>query len=71
VPAEIGLLILFDAMYVLPIVLLGVVVVVLGARARGCNVRALVRRWSPVLLLLLSVAVGVAVIVAGIQGLAG
>src|SRR5436190_3349462 len=57
VPAEIGLLVLFNAMYILPIVLIGVVVVVLGDRAEGVlvKVRGFITRWSPILLSLLSV----------------
>ena len=70
-PPEILLLLLFNVMYVLPIIVIAVVAVVLGERAEGplLKIRAFVTRWSPWLLVVLSVGVGVAALYAGIQGL--
>ena len=70
-PVEIALLVLFNVMYVAPIVLIAVVAVALGERAERplLRIRAFVTRWSPVLLVVLSVAVGVVALVAGVKGL--
>ena len=69
-PPEILLLLLFNVMYVLPIIVIAIVAVVLGERAEGplLKIRAFVTRWSPWLLVVLSVGVGVAALYAGIQG---
>jgi cytochrome c biogenesis protein CcdA len=71
VPSEIALLLLFNVMYVLPIVVIAVVAVVLGDRAEGplLKIRAFVTRWSPWVLVVLSVGFGVAALFAGIKGL--
>jgi cytochrome c biogenesis protein CcdA len=70
-PVEIALLVLFNVMYIAPIVLIAVVAVALGERAERplLRIRAFVTRWSPVLLVVLSVAVGVVALVAGVKGL--
>src|SRR4051794_5508258 len=66
-PVEIALLVLFNVMYIAPIVLIAVVAVALGERAERplLRIRAFVTRWSPVLLVVLSVAVGAVALVAG------
>jgi len=71
VPWEIALLVLFNLMYVAPIIVIAVVAVVLGDRAEAplLKLRAFVTRWSPILLVVLSVAVGVAALFSGIRGL--
>jgi cytochrome c biogenesis protein CcdA len=70
-PVEIALLVLFNVMYIAPIVLIAVVAVALGERAERplLRIRAFVTRWSPVLLVVLSVAVGVVALVSGVKGL--
>lgn len=71
-PAEIGALLLFNVVYILPIVAIAVVAAVLGNRAAPVleKVRTFVTRWSPVLLSLLSLVVGLALIFSGVKGLA-
>ena len=71
IPGEVTLLVLFNLMYVAPILLIAVVAVILGDRAEAplLKIRAFVTRWSPVLLVVLSVAVGIAALVSGIRGL--
>jgi cytochrome c biogenesis protein CcdA len=68
---EIALLVLFNLMYVAPILLIAAVAVGLGDRAEAplLRIRAFVTRWSPLLLALLSIAVGVAALYAGVKGL--
>jgi cytochrome c biogenesis protein CcdA len=68
---EIVLLVLFNVMYVLPIVVIIVIAAVLGERAAGAlkKVQDLVTRWSPILLAVLSAALGAVALVAGIGGL--
>lgn len=69
--SEIALLVVFNVMYVLPMVAIIVIAAVLGERAAGAltKVHDLVTRWSPVLLAVLSAGLGVAVLVIGIGGL--
>ena len=71
-PAEIGALLLFNVAYIVPIVVIAVAAAVLGDRAAAFleKVRVFVTRWSPMLLSLLSLVVGLALIFSGIDGLA-
>jgi cytochrome c biogenesis protein CcdA len=70
---EIGLLLLFNLMYVLPLIAIIAVAATLGDRAAEPlkKVQDFVTRWSPILLAGLSAGLGVAVLVAGISGLLG
>jgi cytochrome c biogenesis protein CcdA len=71
VPYEVALLVLFNVAYVAPIIVIAVVAAVLGERAEAplLKIRAFVTRWSPVVLAVLSLGVGIAALYAGIRGL--
>jgi cytochrome c biogenesis protein CcdA len=69
---EVALVVLFNLMYVVPLVVIAVAAALLGERAPSflTRVRAFVTRWSPVLLALLSVAAGGVLLFKGVTGLA-
>jgi cytochrome c biogenesis protein CcdA len=69
--SEIALLVLFNLMYVLPILVILGASAVLHERAQPfmARVREFVVRWSPILLSVLTLAVGIALTVAGLRGL--
>jgi cytochrome c biogenesis protein CcdA len=66
------LLVLFNVMYVLPILLIIAAAAVLHERAEPVMRRArdIIVRWSPIILSVLTLAVGIALTVAGVKGLA-
>jgi cytochrome c biogenesis protein CcdA len=69
--SKIILLVLFNVMYVLPILVILGAAAVLHERAQPfmARVREIVVRWSPIILSLLTLAVGIALTVAGLRGL--
>jgi cytochrome c biogenesis protein CcdA len=70
--SKVGLLVLFNLMYILPILVVLGAAAVLHERARPfmARVREFVVRWSPILLSLLTLGVGIALTVDGVKGLA-
>ena len=73
VPQQIGLLVLFNMAFVLPVLAILLVVLAFGSRADRVLGRAsdwLQREW-PVLLAVLGLVVGVAILSVGVLGLTG